>query len=63
MPSHPLCNTAPAARWLGLALLLLSLGLLVMGVAVGSTGRLLNNPYFFTGMILLGNALFRCVPG
>lgn len=38
MPSHPLCNTAPAARWLGLALLLLSLGLLVMGVAVGSTG-------------------------
>ena len=38
MPSHPLCNTAPAARWLGLALVLLSLGLLVMGVAVGSTG-------------------------
>ena len=43
-----------------------SMGIAVGGllaVAVGSNGRLLNNPYFFTGMILLGNALFRCVPG
>lgn len=30
----------------------------LLAVAAGSNGRLLNNPYYFTGIMLLGIAVF-----